>query len=219
VEAESLYKTNAVIKVKVPLFTVCQHWFKLHFFILITAHHDRSIPERVIAVAETLRCSHVYCKGMATEIPEGWASWKAQGLWRISSPAQDAASIAKAQRNPFFSARDLKAAAGFPEQEDMIILRLKAAGLRAWHAAVKELLTDEHKLYHFAFAESNVDCKCDRVIFTDESTFSSANDGLVLVYRPQGEHYNLQYISTCKRSGRVSVGAGSPMKGLEFSIV
>ena len=48
--------------------------------------------------------------------------------------------------------------------------------LRARHAAVKELLTDEHKLYRLAFAESNVDRKWDRVIFTDESTFTSAND-------------------------------------------
>jgi len=70
---------------------------------------------------------------------------------------------------------------------------------------VKELLTNEHKLYYFAFAESNVDRKWDRVIFTDEFTFSSANDGPILVYRPQGGHYNLQYMSTCKRSGRVSV--------------
>ena len=59
----------------------------------------------------------------------------------------------------FFSARDLKAATGFPVQKDMIISRLKAAGLRAQHAAVKELLTDEHTLYCLAFAESNVDRK------------------------------------------------------------
>ena len=32
-----------------------------------------------------------------------------------------------------------------------------------------------------------------------------ANDGPVLVYRTQGERYNPQYRSTCKRSGRVSV--------------
>jgi len=45
------------------------------------------------------------------------------------------------------------------------------------------------------------------------------NDGPDLVYRPQGERYNPQYRSTCKRSGRVSVhcwgyasheGAGVP---------
>jgi len=100
---------------------------------------------------------------------------------------------------------DLKAATGFPGQKDTIISRLRTAGLRARHAAVKELLTDEHKLYRLAFAESNVDRKWDRVIFTDESTFTSANDGLVSVYRPQGQRYNPQYMSTCKRGGRLSI--------------
>jgi deoxyadenosine/deoxycytidine kinase len=60
-------------------------------------------------------------------------------------------------------------------------------------------------VYRFAFAENNVASKWDRVIFTDKSTFRSANDGPVLVYRPQRELYNTQYMSTCKRSGRVSV--------------
>jgi hypothetical protein len=46
---------------------------------------------------------------------------------------------------------------------------------------VKELFTNEHKLYHLAFAESNVDCLWDRVKFSDGSTCSSANGGLVLV--------------------------------------
>jgi len=101
--------------------------------------------------------------------------------------------------------RDLKVATGFPGQKDRTISRLRAAGLRAWHAALKELLTDEHKLYRLAFAESNVDRKCDRAIFTDESTFTSANDGPVLVYRPQGQRYNSLYMSTSRRSGRVSV--------------
>jgi len=100
---------------------------------------------------------------------------------------------------------DLKAAIGFPGQKDTIISRLRAAGLRARHAAMKELLTYEHKLYCLVFAESNVDRKWDRVIFTDESTFTSVNDGPVSVYRPQGQRYNLQYMSTCKRSDRLSV--------------
>jgi NRPS condensation-like uncharacterized protein len=57
-------------------------------------------------------------------------------------------------------------------------------------AAVKEVITDEHILYCVAFAESNVDRKWDRVIFSEESTCNSANDGLVLVDRPWGERYN-----------------------------
>jgi hypothetical protein len=85
------------------------------------------------------------------------------------------------------SARDLKTATGVPGQKTMFISRLKESGLRAWHAAVKELLTDEHKLYRSTFAQSSMVLKWDRVIFCDESTFSSADDGPVLVYRPQGE--------------------------------
>ena len=85
---------------------------------------------------------------------------------------------------------------------------------------VKEVLTDEHKQYCFAFPESNVDHKWDRVIFSEESTFSSANDGLVLVYRHRGDHYKFQYLSTYKQSSHVStLGAGSPVKGLECCIV
>jgi hypothetical protein len=130
---------------------------------------------------------------------------KRTGLWYVSSPAQDAALVAEAERNPFFRTRDLKTATGFPGQKATIILRLRAAGLRAQHAAVHELLTDEHKLYRLAFSESNVDRMWDRVIFTDESTSASANDGPVLVYRPHGQRYNRQYMSTHKCSGRVSV--------------
>jgi len=55
------------------------------------------------------------------------------------------------------SARDLKATAGFPGQKGCVILRLKKADLRARHAAVIEELSDEHKLYCVAFAESNVE--------------------------------------------------------------
>ena len=54
-------------------------------------------------------------------------------------------------------------------------------GLRARHAAVKELHIHEHKLYRLASAESNIDRKWDRDIFTDESTFTSTNDGPVSV--------------------------------------
>jgi len=51
------------------------------------AHHDRCICKRVTALAEKrglpastageLWISHVCCKGMAIQILEGWAGWKA----------------------------------------------------------------------------------------------------------------------------------------------
>jgi hypothetical protein len=62
---------------------------------------------------------------MATEILYKWTNWK---VWY---PAHDAVLVAKAQRNPFINARELKAATNFPGQESTVILRLKEAGLRA----------------------------------------------------------------------------------------
>jgi hypothetical protein len=69
---------------------------------------------------------------------------------------------------------------------------------------VNDFLTDKHILYHLAFAESNVDHKWVTVKFSDESTFCSAHHGLDLVFRPHRQHYNHQYMSSCKHSGSVS---------------
>jgi len=106
------------------------------------AHHDRSIRERVIALAEKGGLSastarDLYRVPMSTAREWLWKYWrdgqvgrrKETGLQSVSSPAQDAALAAEAERNPFFSARDLKVATGFPGPNDMIISRLRAEGL------------------------------------------------------------------------------------------
>jgi transposase-like protein len=123
------------------------------------AHHDRCIRERVIALAQKGGLSASNARelyGIPMSIVREWlrkyrrdgqvGRRKGTGLWRVSSQAQDAALVAEATRNPFFNARDLEAATGFPGQKDRISSRLRATGLRARHAAVKELLKDEHKL-------------------------------------------------------------------------
>jgi len=101
------------------------------------AHHERSISERVIALAEkgglsASTASEQY--GIPMSTAREWLQKyrrdgqverrKGTGLWRVSSPAQDAALVTEAERNPFFSARDLKAATGFPEGKNTIISRL-----------------------------------------------------------------------------------------------
>jgi hypothetical protein len=108
------------------------------------AHHDRSICQRVIALAEEGGLSdstagELY--GILKSTARAWLQkywWdgqvgrrKATGLWHVSSPAQDAALVTEAKSNPFVSVRDLKAATGFPWQRRMVVLRLKEAGLRA----------------------------------------------------------------------------------------
>jgi hypothetical protein len=79
------------------------------------------------------------------------------------------------------------------------------AGLRSRSAAVKERLSEEHRLYRLAFAEDNVDRDWGNLTFSDESVFSSANDTPVRVYRPQGTRYNAEYVKDSAHSGRVSV--------------
>ena len=103
------------------------------------AHHDRSIRKCVIALAEkgglfASTAGELYGVPMSTAREWLWkyrtdehvGRRKGTGLWRISSPAQDATLAAEAERNPFFSARDLKAATGFPGQKDTVISRLRA---------------------------------------------------------------------------------------------
>jgi hypothetical protein len=70
---------------------------------------------------------------------------------------------------------------------------------------VKEQLSEEHTLCLLAFAADNVDRDWGNVIFSDEFVFSSANDGPVRVYRPQGTRYNAEYVEESARSGRISV--------------
>jgi hypothetical protein len=55
----------------------------------------------------------------------------------------------------------LKLLLAFLGKKNTLISRLKEAVLKPRHAAVKEVLTDKHKLYHLAFAESNVGGKWD----------------------------------------------------------
>jgi hypothetical protein len=115
------------------------------------------------------------------------------GLWPVSSPVQVAALVAEAHKDPFISVRDLKAATDFLGRKSTVISRLKEASFRARRAAVKELLNDEQQLSRLEFAELSVNRQWDRVIFWNVSTFSSGNEGPVLVYRPWVERLNSQY--------------------------
>jgi len=98
------------------------------------AHHDGCIRERVIALAEKGGLS-ASIAGELYGVPISTArEWlrkyrrdqqvgrrKGTGLWRVSSADQDAALVAEVERNPFFSARNHKAATGFPGQKGTII--------------------------------------------------------------------------------------------------
>jgi transposase len=94
------------------------------------AHHDRSIHKRDNALPQEGGLSANTAGELYSVSKSTAKSWlqkyrrdgrvgrhRGTGLWCVLSPAHDAALVAEAQRNPFISARDLKAAAGFPGQK------------------------------------------------------------------------------------------------------
>ena len=104
-EAKTLHKT--LIRLKVPLFAVCQHWLKLHVLHYITmSHHDRCIRECVNALGEkggfpASTACEIY--GVPMSMAREWlrkyrrdqqvGRRKGTELWRVSSAAQDATLV------------------------------------------------------------------------------------------------------------------------------
>ncbi|PSN38921.1 hypothetical protein C0J52_11866 [Blattella germanica] len=116
-----------------------------------------------------------------------------------------AALVAEAVRNSFQSASAIRTNSQFPGSTRTALRRLKDEKLFARIAANKELLKDEHKLFRLAFSEENTNRNWNRLIFSDDVTFSSTNGGKVIVYRPRGAGYDERYVA--KQIRRESVDA------------
>jgi hypothetical protein len=181
-------------------------------------HHNQPIQERVITLVKegnltTAEAGRWY--GVPDRTARRWieqcretgetSSRDGKGFWHVSSQAEDTQLVDKAQDNPFLNSVQLKRNTAFPSCPRTVRNRMTEAGLRSRSAAVKEKLSEEHRLYRLAFPEDNVDRDWGNVIFSDKSVFSPANDGLVRVHRPQGTHYNAEYMKESAHSGRVSV--------------
>jgi len=95
------------------------------------ADNDRFILKRIIALAEEGGLSasiagelYIVPKSTAKAwLQKYWRDGKVgrpqgTGLWPVSSPAQDAALVAKAQRNLSISTRALKSATSFPVKKN-----------------------------------------------------------------------------------------------------
>jgi transposase-like protein len=181
-------------------------------------HHIQSIRERVIAqvqegkltAAEAGRRYGVHDRTARRWIEQHQVSGETSrlagtGFRRASSQAEDARLVDEARENSFLNSVQLKGNTAFPGCPRTVRNHMTEAGLRSRSAAVKEKLSEEHRFYRLAFAEDNVDRNWGNAIFSDESVLSSANDGMVRVYRPQGTRYNAEYVKESARSGRVSV--------------
>lgn len=120
-----------------------------------------------------------------------------------------------ALENNFDNSADVAFKAGIDNAHiSTINRRLIEAGIKSNIAAVKDILTDDHRAGRLAFARRYVNQPIDfwrRVIFTDEKSWSSTSHGRVRVRRLRKERFEKKNILNIKRSGRTSVSVWGGM--------
>lgn len=108
---------------------------------------------------------------------------------RVTTDEEDACIVAAVVQNPFLSAREVREELDVGASDVTIRRRLRNAGLRSAMAAQKPLLTPANKDSRLAFAMQHASWTAadwGRVVFSDESTFSTRQDQRVRVWRPRG---------------------------------
>lgn len=190
-----------------------------------------SIRERIIALVEVgysaRQAAEVY--GINPRTAQKWikryretgevARRNSTGRKRVTSQDQDRRLVAEARANPHSTASQLRHATNYPGSRQTAIRRLQEANLHARRSAVKEFLSNDHKRLRLQFAGENVHRDWTDVIFTDECTFSSANNGPAVVYRPRGARFHPQYVHHKRSCGRVSVSVWGWISSSAFGIL
>lgn len=109
--------------------------------------------------------------------------------------------------HPFATTATIRREVGIQASNSTISRRLRSHGLSVFRAARKPRLTKHHKNERLAFAAKYAELDWTRVMFTDETTVSSAQDnGVMFVRRHQGQRYAQQNVRENRQAGRVSVG-------------
>jgi hypothetical protein len=91
-------------------------------------------------------------------------------------------------------------ATNVPGSRPMACRRIKTSDLKNCASARKALLSNECKQSIVVFALNYVYRDPDfweRIVFTDEKTFKSCNDGRIRVYKPPNSRVEEQYVSGC----------------------
>ena len=108
--------------------------------------------------------------------------------------------------NPFASLPTIRRETGLNGSDSTFARRLRENGIRARRPARKVRLTQHNKAERLAFAERNRDRDWFPVMFSDETSVTSAQDELItFVRRRQGQRYEAEFVRENLQSGRVSV--------------
>jgi transposase len=131
-----------------------------------------------------------------------------QGVGRISNENEDNALVEYLQQNPFDTAVKAREETHFPGSLRTAQRRMKQSVLKSYVAARKVFLREEHKQRRMQFANEFLNQGNEfwnRVVFSDEKTFQSCNNGRLRVYRPRNSRFEEEYTLRSSNSGRFSV--------------
>lgn len=131
-----------------------------------------------------------------------------QGVGKVSTENEDNALVEFINHNPFETAVKAREETLFPGSLRTTQRRLKQYGLKNCAAAHKVFLTEEHKQRRVQFANEFLQQGNEfwnNVVFSDEKTFQSSNNGRLRVYRPRNTRFEENYTLRTTNSGRFSV--------------
>ena len=109
--------------------------------------------------------------------------------------------------HPFATLAKMREAVGTQASDSTISRRLRQHGIQVHRPARKPRLTQHLRNERLAFAVQYSTLDWNRVLFSDETTVTSAQDeGIKFVRRRTGQRYDQINVREDRRSGRVSVG-------------
>lgn len=126
---------------------------------------------------------------------------------KISTEDEDRRLLNYLRDHPFETAIKAKEETNFPGSANTARDRVRNSDIRSRCAANKIFLTERNKQGRLEFAHEylNENNFWETVIFSDEKTFQSCNNGRIRVYRPSGMRYDEIYTHKTNQSGRFSI--------------
>ncbi|KAH6930424.1 hypothetical protein HPB50_013467 [Hyalomma asiaticum] len=124
---------------------------------------------------------------------------------RATSHKEVLAIVAAVVDNARCSAQDIKVNLRWKASKSTVKRRLYQAGLKSRTAARKVLLLTSNKDKRLQFAQRHagwIEQEWKKVIFTDESTFTTCLDQKTRIWRPDCARYRPEYVQRLAASGK-----------------
>lgn len=108
--------------------------------------------------------------------------------------------------HPFTSARQITEELHLQCSPQTVRNVLHKSGIHCRRLARKVYLSAEHAVARLQFAEQHLNRDQGQTIFSDEKVFSTSDDIMPVLWRPNNTRYNPQNVQPERRSGRISCG-------------